>query len=145
MSAAALRAIGKLRTLRAFHRRHLPWLRGIDELDLVCAIGYSQGMGRPLTLKQVYLLGIGSVPTVQRRLRRLSRAGYTEQRRSALDRRSVEVMLSPKLLQELGRFAELLDAVTSTALLRASPAGSRTAAAAASRSRAGTGTRYRRR
>ena len=34
--------------------------------------GYHQPKGKPLTLKQLFLLGVGSIATVQRRLRRLS-------------------------------------------------------------------------
>jgi DNA-binding MarR family transcriptional regulator len=108
MSAAALRAIRRLRKLRAFERQHLGWLRSIEERDLVCEIGHHQCLGRPLSLKQAHMLGISSAPTLQRRLRRLVAAGYVEHRRSAADRRSVELALSQKVLEVFGRYAALL-------------------------------------
>jgi hypothetical protein len=101
--ANAFRVLGRLRSLRAFQRRHLHCLRTIEDLDLVCEIGHYQGQRRPLTLKQVYLLGIGTVPTIQRRLRHLRRAGCVQQRRGEGDRRTMELTLAPRLLQVFSR------------------------------------------
>jgi len=106
--ASAFRAIGRLRAMRAFERRHLHCLKSIEDLDLVCEIGHHQGNHRPLTLKQVYLLGIGSVPTIQRRLRHLRHAGCVQQRRGEGDRRTMELTLSPRLVRVFGRYAALL-------------------------------------
>jgi len=118
MPAAALRAVRKLRTLRAFERRHLGWLHSIEDRDLVCEIGYHQCLRRPLTLTQIYALGHGSIATMQRRLRRLRRDGCIERQCSPSDRRSVVLSLSPGVIEALARYAELLETMPSRAVLR---------------------------
>lgn len=104
MSAVFLR----LKALREFERRNLPFLRTGEDYDLVCAIGLHQGQGKPLTVKQLFMLGLGSVPTVQRRLANLRRAGVVQQRRCEHDRRSVEVLISPKALKAFAEYEEFL-------------------------------------
>ena len=106
----AFRAIGRLREMRAFERRHLHCLRTVEDRDLVWEIGHHQGRRSPLSLKQVFLLGIASVPTVQRRLRRLVHEGCIQQHRAARDRRTLQLTLSPKVLSVLARYGELLNA-----------------------------------
>jgi DNA-binding MarR family transcriptional regulator len=97
-----------LRTTRAFRRRHLHFLETPEDLDLVIEIGYHQERGEPLSMKQLQLLGVTSVPTLQRRLRRLRQAGAVVIRRSKVDGRAVEVLLSPKALQAYGKYAEVI-------------------------------------
>jgi hypothetical protein len=104
-AGSPFRAIGRLRAMRAFERRHLHWLQTTENRDLVCEIGHHQEMARPLTIKQAYLLGIASVATVQRRLRGLRHAGCIQQRRGKSDRRVMELTLSPRILQIFGRYA----------------------------------------
>jgi len=108
LAANAFRAIGRLRGMRAFERRHLHPLRTLEDRDLVCEIGYHQGHHRPLTLRQIYGMEIGSVATVQRRLRRLRHEGWIRQARSERDRRTLEFALSPKSLQVFDQYAALL-------------------------------------
>jgi DNA-binding MarR family transcriptional regulator len=110
LESRALRVIGRLRAMRAFERRHLHHLRTLEDRDLICEIGYHQGERRPLTLSQIYRLGLGSVATVQRRLRRLRHEGCIRQTRSTRDRRTLEFTLSPKLLQVFDQYAALLAA-----------------------------------
>jgi hypothetical protein len=98
----------RLKALREFERQELAFLKTLEDRDLVCEIGLRQALGEPLTVKQVFLLGLGSVPTVQRRLARLRKLGILQHRRSDADRRSVEVTLSPKALRALDRYADLL-------------------------------------
>ena len=57
----------KLRTARAFLRRHMHFVETLEDVDLLLEIGFHQEQGRPLSMKQVYLLDIASVATVQRR------------------------------------------------------------------------------
>lgn len=99
-----------LRDMRALEKRHLAFLETLEDRDLVCEIGWHQAEGRPLTLKKLFLLDVGSVATVQRRLRRLRRLGLVVQRRCEHDRRSIELTLSPKLLKLYEKYAELLAA-----------------------------------
>src|SRR5690606_42105780 len=79
-----------------------------EDHDLVCEIGYCQAKGEPITVKQIFLLGLGSVATVQRRLGRLRRLGVIHQRRCPRDRRSVEVTLSPKAVKAFAQYEALL-------------------------------------
>lgn len=94
--------------MRDFERRNLGFLKTCEDHDLVFEIGWHQAQGKPLTVKQIFLLGLGSVPTVQRRLARLRRLGVIAQQRCEHDRRSVEVTLAPKVLKSFAQYQELL-------------------------------------
>jgi DNA-binding MarR family transcriptional regulator len=96
--------------MRAFERRHLHHVRTLEERDLIFEIGDHQGAGRPLTLSQIYRLGMGSAATVQRRLRRLRHEGCIRHARSERDHRALEFTLSPKLLHVFDQYAALLAA-----------------------------------
>jgi hypothetical protein len=108
--ANAFRAIGRLRAMRAFERRHLHHLRSLEDRDLVYEIGYHQSRHRPLTLQQIYRFDIGSVATVQRKLRRLRHEGCVQQARSESDHRRIEFTLSRRMLQIYDQYAALLAA-----------------------------------
>jgi hypothetical protein len=108
MNRSKLPLFATLHALREFERRHLPFLRTLEDCDLVCEIGYRQARGRPLTLKELMLLGLGSVPTMQRRLRRLRQLKVIVQYRCATDRRAVELVLSPKVVKTIGLCEDLL-------------------------------------
>ena len=92
-----MKVFEKLRSLRVFEREQFDFLETIEDFDLVKEIGYHQEAGMPLTLKLLFLQNIGSVATVQRRLRRLKRLGAVQQRRSDGDRRNVELTISPDI------------------------------------------------
>ena len=94
-----MRVFERLRALRVFEKQHLGFLRTIEDHNLVTEIGYHQAEGRPLTLKQLFLLDVGSVATVQRRLRRLKQLGIVHQRRADHDGRAVELTLTPKCIK----------------------------------------------
>lgn len=102
-----MRIFERLRARTAFERQHLNHLRTLEDHALVHEIGYCQAQGKPLTLKQIFLLDAGSVATVQRRLRRLKQLGVIQQRRSAVDRRAVELTLSPKYQRIFARYGRL--------------------------------------
>lgn len=99
------RIFAALRALRAFEKRELAALPTALDRDLACQIGYSQSLGQPLGVKQILLLDIGSVASVQRRLRRLRDLGLVRFERSARDRRAIEVTLDPRLLNAFARCA----------------------------------------
>ncbi len=105
-----LSVFSRLKALRDFERSQLPFLRTLEDRDLMCEIGLAQSRGQPLSVKQVFLLGLGSVPTVQRRLGRLRRLGVIQQRRCDHDRRSVEITIAPKAAKVFAQYAELLHA-----------------------------------
>lgn len=89
----------RLRAMRTFERQHLEFFSTGEDYYLVAEIGYHQAKSQPLTLKQLFLLDIGSVATIQRRLRRLKALGLVRHRRAKSDRRSVELTLTPKCIQ----------------------------------------------
>lgn len=90
-----LKAFQALKEATDYRRRHLSFVKTLEDEDLVREIGLGQALGRPLSLKQLFLHGIASPATVQRRLAHLRRAGIVEQRRSAQDRRVVSLTLTP--------------------------------------------------
>jgi DNA-binding MarR family transcriptional regulator len=100
----------RLRALRMFEKRHLNFLRTIEDFDLIREIGYHQERGEPLTMKTLHLLGVASVPTIQRRLRQLRQAGAIQQMRSKRDGRALELRITPKVQRVFARYAELLAA-----------------------------------
>jgi hypothetical protein len=104
-----MRVFERLRALRAFEKRSLPFLKSLEDFDLVVEIGYHQERGETLTLKQLYLLGIGSIATVQRRLSVLKEIGVVLLKRSKEDARSFELTLSPKVCKTYRQYGALLD------------------------------------
>jgi DNA-binding MarR family transcriptional regulator len=100
----------KLRALRAFEKLHLDFLDTLEDHHLIGEIGYHQAKGSPVTLKQLFLLDVGSIATVQRRLRRLKQLGFVQQRRAPRDRRSVQLTLSPKCLRVFSKYDTLMTA-----------------------------------
>jgi len=98
----------RLRALREFERQHLGFVETLEDYNLIREIGYHQARGSPLMLKELFLLDAGSVATVQRRLRRLRELDAVQLRKSASDRRAVELTLSPKAVRTLKRFGHLL-------------------------------------
>jgi DNA-binding MarR family transcriptional regulator len=98
----------KLRRIRAFERSQLKFLRTMEDFDLVCEIGFREEQGKPLTMKQLHRLQLGSVPTVQRRVRRLRQLGAVATRRTERDARAVELTIRPRALRRIARYAALL-------------------------------------
>ena len=75
---------------------------------MVLEIAYHEALGKPLNLKRLFLLETGSPRTVQRRLLRLTRVGVVEQRRSGVDRRVVEIRLTPRFRNTYGEYGAML-------------------------------------
>jgi hypothetical protein len=57
-----------LKKMREFERLQLPFIRSLIDFDIIIEIGYAQEQKKPLTPKPLFLLNIGSVTTVRRRL-----------------------------------------------------------------------------
>lgn len=104
----ALRAFENLRALRAFEKQRLDFFSSAEDHHLIGEIGYHQAKGKPLTLKQLFLLDVGSIATVQRRLRRLKELGLVKHRRAASDRRAVELTLSSKCIRIFAKYDTLM-------------------------------------
>ena len=110
-----------LQQLRAFERRHLPFIRTMEDLNILYLIGLHQERATPLTLKQILSFGIGSAATLERRLARLKRLGVVVQARSQIDRRNVELKLSPKTSRVFQRYGALIASSSQTHLVDQAP------------------------
>ena len=106
MTRGILKTFQALKASGDFRRHHMPFLKTLEDQDLVREIGYSQTAGHPLTLKQLFLHGISSVATVQRRLARLKRMGIVEQTRATHDRRILKLTLSQAALKVYNRWGQ---------------------------------------
>lgn len=104
----AFRAIARLRELRSFEKLNFYGIQTPEDRDLLYEIGWRQASGKPLTMKEALLLDIGSVATVQRRLRGLRRLGIVAQHRMDGDRRVQELTLSAKSIAAFARCDDLL-------------------------------------
>src|SRR5579885_484909 len=69
----AFRAIARLRELRTLEREHFAGVETAEDRDLLYEIGWRQAQRQPLTVKQALVMHLGSLATVQRRLRALRR------------------------------------------------------------------------
>jgi len=98
----------RLTQLAEYRRRHLPFIRTLEDLELVREIGLHQSEGRPATLKTLFLKGIASVATVQRRISRLKRLGVVHQSKVEHDRRMVRLVLSPPVWRSFGELHRLM-------------------------------------
>ena len=103
-----MKLFAHLRTTRAFRRRHLNFLETREDHDIVQEVGYHQESGTPLTVKQLQMMGLASMPTLQRRLRRLRQVGALVAKRSERDKRAVELRLSPRVMRTYARYGELI-------------------------------------
>ena len=96
---------------------HLPFIKTLEDRNIAAHIGYHDTLSEePLTLKLLYLLGVGSFATVQRRLARLVNMGVVVKRRHGEDRRSLTLHLSAAAKRDYRRYAVALASIP-----RASP------------------------
>ena len=76
-------------------RRHkLPFLRTLEDLDLLLEIRRAERCRAPLSMSEVLRLRLGSFATLQRQIRRLRGSDALVQRRSHLDRRQLHLHLT---------------------------------------------------
>ena len=100
-----------LREIIRFERHHLPFIETVEDRNIAAHIGYHDTLSEePLTLKILYLLGIGSIATIQRRLARLVDMGVVVKRRHGEDRRSLTLHLSAATKRGYQRFGIALAA-----------------------------------
>ena len=106
-----MKLFAALRTVREFERQQLPFLKCID-LDILIEIGYAEEQKQPLTLKQLFLLNLGSLATIRRKLRKLEEQGMATRRANADDRRSAILVLTSTSLKVLGQYGRLLTRIS---------------------------------
>ena len=93
--------------MREFERLQMPFIRSLIDFDLIIEIGYAQEIKKPLSPKPLFLLNIGSVTNVRRRLAELTRQGVVKRRVDARDRRSDILSISSSGLKLLGKYGKL--------------------------------------
>lgn len=98
---------GKLHALRAQQREHMPYLKSLEDLDLVCAIGCAQERGNPVSPSALLAMGLGATATVRRRLTRLINQDIVVRRADAGDGRRIKVQLSAKAFKSYARLGPL--------------------------------------
>jgi len=103
-----LRIFSRLTQISDYRRLYMPFIQTIEDLDIVREIGMHQALGEPATLKVLFLKGIASVATVQRRLSRLKRLGIVNQSKVEHDQRLVTLTLSPAVWQTYGRLSRIM-------------------------------------
>lgn len=102
----SMKIFSDLRNVIRLERLHLPFIITLEDRDIAAQIGYHDVIcGEPLTLKLLYLLDIGSIATVQRRLARLVGNGVVLKRRHMEDRRALTLHLTAGAKREYQRFA----------------------------------------
>jgi DNA-binding MarR family transcriptional regulator len=104
-----LKLFAALRKIREFERLQLTFLKSMIDFDIIIEIGYAQEQKKPLTPKQLPLLGVAaSATTIRRRLAKLTEQGVVRRSTNANDRRSEILTLSSPSLKLLGRYGSLL-------------------------------------
>ncbi|HLX30752.1 MAG TPA: hypothetical protein VKV24_19920 [Casimicrobiaceae bacterium] len=111
-----MRLFAALKKVREFERSHLPFLKAIVDFDIVIEIGYAQEQKQLLTLKQLFLLKLGAVPTIRRRLSKLIEQGIVTRHTNADDRRSSFLALSSSSLKLLGKYGRVLSTISANDL-----------------------------
>jgi DNA-binding MarR family transcriptional regulator len=109
-----MKLFAALRKIRQFERLKLPFIKALIDFDIIIEIGYAAEQGQPLTPKQLFLLKLGSLTTVRRRLAKLVEAGIVVRRPNAEDRRSAFLAISPPSLKLLGKYGIALTAISAT-------------------------------
>ena len=103
-----MKLFAALKKIREFERLQLAFIRSLIDFDIIIEIGYAHEQKKPLTPKQLFLLQVGSVTTVRRRLAKLTEQGIVKRRTNAKDRRSEFLTISPSSLKLLGKYGSAL-------------------------------------
>lgn len=107
-----MKVFAALRRMREFEKLQLPFITSLIDFDLIIEIGFAQEDEKPLTRKQLFLLKIGSVTTVRRRLAKLAEKGIVRRRTNTEDRRSEILTIAPSSLKVLGKYLGVLTSLS---------------------------------
>lgn len=107
-----MKLFASLRKMRDFERLQLPFIASLIDFDLIIEIGYAQEEATALTPKRLFLMNIGSVTTVRRRLATLTEKGIVRRRINANDRRSDLLTIAPSSFKVLGKYLALLTSLS---------------------------------
>jgi len=104
----AARLFRRLDQIGDFRRKHLSFIRTLEDLDIIREIGLHQVSGAPITLRSLLMCDVGSPATVQRRLRALKQLRVVEQKQASEDRRMVQLHLSRHVLRLYQRLDRIM-------------------------------------
>ncbi len=108
MTMKTLSLFGGLRKMREFERLQLPFISSLIDFDIIIEIGEAQEQKKLFTPKQLFLLKLGSISTVRRRLARLTQTGIVARRTNTKDQRSDVLTVAPATMKQLERYSVLL-------------------------------------
>ena len=111
-----MKLFAALKKIREFEKGQMPFLKSIIDFDIVIEIGHAEEEDRSLTLKQLFLLNIGSRTTVRRRLTKLIEEGVIVRRKHKSDQRSALLSISSSGQKVLGKYGGALTSITSMIL-----------------------------
>ena len=97
-----------LKKIRQFERLQLPFIRSLVDFDIIIEIGYAQENKALLTPKQLFLLKLGSVTSVRRRLAILTAQGIVARHANTKDHRSEILTLSPVSLKLFEKYGSVI-------------------------------------
>jgi DNA-binding MarR family transcriptional regulator len=98
----------RLRKKREFERLQMPFINSLLDFDIIIEIGYAEEQKKAITPKQLFLLELGSVTTVRRRLAKLTADGIVARHANTRDHRSELLTLSSSTLRVLEKYGSLL-------------------------------------
>ena|ERR1700691_4642927 len=101
-----------LKKIREFERSQLPFLKTVADFDIVIEIGYAEEQGKPLTLKQLFLLNVSSRTTVRRKLATLIERGIIIRRKQASDQRASRLTISASTIKLLSKYGGTLTSIS---------------------------------
>lgn len=102
----------RLRKIREFERRELAFLKSFVDFDIVIEIGYAEEQKQPLTPKRLFLLKLGSLTTVRRRLAQLMARGIVAQRPAEYNRHAAMLTITPPARKLLRNYGKVLTAIS---------------------------------
>jgi hypothetical protein len=97
-----------LKKMREFEKLHLSFIRSLIDFDIIIEIGYAQEQKKAFTPKQLFLVKVGSITTVRRRLAKLTEQGVVMRRTNANDHRSDLLTISPSSIKLLEKYGSVL-------------------------------------
>jgi ribosomal protein L28 len=100
-----------LRKKRQFEKLQMPFITSLLDFDLIIEIGYAKEQNEMITPKQLFLLKLGSVTTVRRRLANLTAKGIIARHANTRDHRSQFLTVSASTIRTLEKYGSLLLAI----------------------------------
>lgn len=107
-----MKLFAALKKIRQFEKLRLPFVKSLLDFDIIIEIGYAEEQEQPLTPKQLFLMELGSLTTVRRRLSKLVEEGVITRRTNLKDRRSASLAISAPSLKLLSKYCKVLTTIS---------------------------------